>query len=1216
MSNGEINKYRNNLQTSIVISQLHSIFDNSQNSTTKETSLQEWLEIFPQAAIFTEYDDTLFEQVITMVFRNTSTEKISTKSITKFGISSYDNMRLNHSSRFWPSCENLLLKYQKSNVRRSLAIANLKNANKLLNHSGELSNLPTWDEHNAGNFANHMKLMQGYPPEEIGKKLLQLGVLQEHSLDSYSMDVVYDNSLDNSEIVDDNNKLVYLLGSQLDHLFDPLLEYSPEEMSFVYSPPSPEEVTPIQETKQIRSIIDELVSVQTGFTVKLMDVLQNFIIPLRATILNSNTTSSGITRLNQVFPPTIDEITRINRILTEALLKAEKINYIEVLKAMAIILPYLYKPFIRHEANLKNFYTNLTKFALTNKKNIFDNANINRRGYSVKEIDAIVTGSLMELPRMKLILKRLHHALEMENIGMQYDESYDLATRYIRSSLEIIDAFGGELDENEKNIDLSQRIFTPTGKILTELATNWPAELQYGWLSRKVVGIFELNMDVVIIFSDHLLFLTICDNQQYVKHDNDNDEHAKKISVCDALMHSLVNEKPLPSLESFPAMEVAAWCNIEDVLTTRYTSVDDNNNEKDYLRFLSTSSSGFKSLSSTKHYTRNYLIKDENAMSIIDLINKARVLHKSSPFHLFKGESESDLNVYYTAHDSQVYQTEVSMSPFVLFLNMKIDVPQYFKMNPHLQLLLQASFIDESKIQITGYDKASKEQINEFISQEDFSSFLTGKVCGSYNNIFSSYNYMTKSLIRANALNLKYVVNTFMDTKEEVKLLDELKFTPKIAKHSQKTLSEAITIPMSPVDMKKQEPIRKRKSIYELFKKKEMEGQEISQPKQGPQTANNRNISHTFIPRGYGNEYTHTFKPIPTLNQYPLNFLSNPRNITPQSVVIHHPMESPDEKITTVASTPSIDVSPDFKFPRNDDDDDDDPIPLEEIEITPKRMPMVKRIITVDSNKLHLKSRSGNSKHECYKNLPLGIVEIPADVSPNWEAISASRNSSIRSNQRPNRPSGGRSKLANEISLYDDDNSIFEDETPTRVIGRMQMSRKESLRSTKPNSPMFSVATRSTMQSSVVSRKQNPPMKPNDRIFSTANTAAIFTPRPPPRCVSRQTPVPREPSVISLSPSEMANELAEFIDGEFGYSSLQQSLPNISVITLTTSEEEDEDAFYSPNEEPTHVLRKSQSESSEATITSNRFISEDPSKPVREISDIELSQFLEESVHF
>ncbi|RCK65606.1 Bud site selection protein 3 [Candida viswanathii] len=1323
------NKPREKLKgDEVVINPLHSVFDNTENTTTKETSLDEWLAIFPQAALFTEYDDVLFEQVITMVYRNLKTDKISTKSITKFGVSTYDNMRLNHSSRFWPACENLLLKYQKSNVRRSLAISNLKNSNKLLNHPGDLAvdhHLANWDETDAGNLANQMKLMQGKSPEDIGKKLLQLGILQQHHLNSYGMDVVYDNSM-SQEIVLENNSLVYLLGEQLDHLFDPLLEYSPEKMSFVYTPPQQVIHPKVPQTKLITSIVDELVSVQANFTWKLVDLLQNFIVPLRASVLSSNNSSSGITKVNQIFPPTIDEITRINRILNEAILTARSINYVEVLKAVGNILPYFYKPFVRHEANLKDFYQRLCKFANNNKNNVFENPNINKNEYSVREIDGIVTGSLMELPRLKLILKRLHEAVIAEELKVHNFEYIDsdgaMLQMYYDSAIQVIDAFGGQdeghEDEEHKERQLKQRVFTPTGKILTELATNWPAELQYGWLSRKVVGIFELRnvkpdsvhaSDTLIIFSDHLLFLTIVDNQRYLEEEH-SDGVIKKISVSDVLMHSLVNEKPLPNLDSFPAMEVTAWCTIEDVVASGYTAVDDNDTPAEYIRFLNTSSSGFKSLTSKKHFTRNYHLEHCKSDIIIDLIYKARLLHKSSPFHLFKSIQEK-LKVYYTAHDRAVYEKEISQSPFVLFLNMKIDVPEYFKMCPNLQLLLLASFIDDKKIQITGFEKSSHKQLNEFVSEDQFQDYLQQKVTESFHNIFQTYNDVTKNVIRSNADSLRYVANGCTN-RDEIKLLDQVKYAPKQKTTKEQThhkhkSSEPIMIPeayMEKVEAQPKpdhkQPIKKRKSICDLFKKKEEGGAPlvISHPVPQPEKPGNpRNVSQTFIPKGHENEYVNTLRPIPTLHQI-AQPQEHKRIITPESVVHHEqqqqPVEdlSPDEKGTTDASAPSIDVLPDFKFPPASTSSSSDPILLQEVEYTAhkpspatsttsaastrsssKRAPpaTIKRIATIDSNRIHLKRKSSNFKAEQYKTLPIGIIESPStsDIStPNWEAISASRNSSLRLSYAG--PGGGQrdaslqaargghdgSGLRNRVMTNSGDGREDE-EVARRVIdiATLRQSQRQqrqqqhephhqlqfqvkkfsstpqrgpSTATTKTMSSTFSVKRTSTAVTTPQSLK-SPYFR--DTFFTTNATAAIFAPP------AKQPPsdVPREDSLVSLSPLEVAHELAQFIDGEFGSTSPVSSPEqepasyhaNVSAITLTSTsedgEEDEEEEFYSPNEEPNLARNTSQSESSEATVTSNRFIvtNESSKQSVvvvidKEDSVAQLSAFLEKTMNF
>lgn len=42
---------------------------------------------------------------------------------------------------------------------------------------------------------------------------------------------------------------------------------------------------------------------------------------------------------------------------------------------------------------------------------------------------------------------------------------------------------------------------------------------------------------------------------------------------------------------------------------------------------------------------------------------------------------------------------------------MKIDVPEYFKMNPNLQLLLQASFIDDKRFKLQDMKDHPKDKL-------------------------------------------------------------------------------------------------------------------------------------------------------------------------------------------------------------------------------------------------------------------------------------------------------------------------------------------------------------------------------------------------------------------------------------------------------------------------------------------------------------------------
>ncbi|KAK6458484.1 uncharacterized protein RJT20DRAFT_126528 [Scheffersomyces xylosifermentans] len=882
--------------------------------TAEEISVDQWMTLFPKAAFFSGHDEALFHNVITIVYQNHKTKKICAKTLTKYGLSSYDNIILDSRSRFWPSCENLLPEYQKSNVRRALAITNLKNYNRISNHSGSLNIERQWDETNAGDLANTMSAMDMKSPEELGSKLLQFGLLQHHTINSLVLDVIYDNSPKTSskEIIEENNKLVYLLGEQLEQLFDPLLEYSPEAMQISYSVPARSTfVAPIASSDEIDAVVNELITVQTNFTMGLVNLLQDFIIPLRISILGT-AANTGIAKLNQVFPPTIDEITRINCILNDALAKAKRFGYVEIFKVVGLILPYFYKAFIRHEANLKNFTQKLNKFGSKYQKNIFENRNINKGKYTIREIDSVIAGSLLELPKMKLILKRLYNSIQAEKEEVRGDILDDedvLINDSYKSAMDVIDAFGGGAAEEGATTGRS-RIFTPTGKILTLLASKWPAELQYGWLTRKVVGIFELrnvkpiegslqDIDILIIFSDHLLFLTVIDDDYYLKRDQGK---SKRLSISDVLMHSLINEKPLPKLKSLPSMEVTAWCDINEVVTSTYKSpsCDGDSMEVDFLRFLNTSANGFRSSERTQRvYSKQYEVlygtRDAqlSGNNIIELINKSKILHKSQPFHLFKS-NDPFLNVYSTAHDYSVYEAETCKSPFAMFLNITFDEPyKYFEKHPHLNLILSASFINEDRIHLVGYSRTGYLKIDEIVIAKDLQSFIKDILVKTFDVLLSTYNRVTGPLLESYKSDLAYFLEVFPAyDREELKVevekseaeapvdltltttttttvghsrnISELisipeVFTQQLNGQSKKTSDDEQTAEASKPNSKKRRSFIQK--MFQPFKKQQDEVPTTSTKT----TSANRRLSDTFTPKGHKNKFTKVYTLSPEL---------------------------------------------------------------------------------------------------------------------------------------------------------------------------------------------------------------------------------------------------------------------------------------------------------------------------------------------------------------
>ncbi len=647
-----------------------SVAPSSAAASATPSSAAEWLAIVPHAAYFCGHDAFL-GRVVTIVYENRATGKTCTTTLSCHGVATYTNLIVDARLRFWPSCENLLPQYQKSTVRRALAVSALKSYNHLA--ADRHSVRTPWDETTAGALANLMELIDG-TPRALGRHLLQMGLLQPQWVSLVVLDVVYEGGAA-PRVEEENNRLVFLLGAQLDQLFDPLLEYSPQVMEVVYKVPEggsggdgeadgaradggdgearrteldaagPGDAgvpTGGGTASTTAAICDELLTLQSNLTILLVSLLQDLIIPLRLDTLAQHRPLAAVSK---VFPPTIDEVTRINCILLDLLVRASPFGASEMLRALATILPYFYRPFIRHEANLKLFPARLARFATTAA---LDNPAINRGGYTARQIDAIVSGSLVELPRLKLVARRLHALLSPR---LQRTSAAHLA-----AVERVVDAFGVVEPTPQQHRAARQRVFTPTGKILTEIAAHWPMELQQGWMARKVVGIYEVRplaplaplaaapAYALVIFSDHLVFLTA--------------PQPATLVLADILTHALVNEKPLPPL--LPPLGVHSWCRIDDAVVSTFRNADG----AECLRFAATLPAGF----SNGAYSASYVVPRDLAHTVTELINKARILHKLTPFHLFKTDTGA-VTMYLTAHDEAAYRLEQCRSPFALWLN-------------------------------------------------------------------------------------------------------------------------------------------------------------------------------------------------------------------------------------------------------------------------------------------------------------------------------------------------------------------------------------------------------------------------------------------------------------------------------------------------------------------------------------------------------------------
>lgn len=315
-------------------------------------------------------NDLILGNFLAIVYKSKpSATCLSTIIIGNHGINESVDMTISPASRYYGACLNLPKHFENSLVRKALAIACLRTFANIdptiktnLINKNPISLRFGWDETSAGALAASMVPAIGKFPLEIGSAIVDSGILSPKFIKSVVVDIVYQDLDSTNEA---NNELVYLFGSQLEHLFDPLAEYSPEPTELLYSPPAshPNKLASLYSHTQnsknddntIQSICQELYSLQAHFTSDLILFLQNYLIPLRVKALSGDIPDLNIRRLNVIFPPTIDEVVRVNTIFFDALKAALPFGPFEVMKACGISVPYFYKACMRHEAATKNF---------------------------------------------------------------------------------------------------------------------------------------------------------------------------------------------------------------------------------------------------------------------------------------------------------------------------------------------------------------------------------------------------------------------------------------------------------------------------------------------------------------------------------------------------------------------------------------------------------------------------------------------------------------------------------------------------------------------------------------------------------------------------------------------------------------------------------------------------------------------------------------------
>lgn len=655
--------------TSIILNENLLEKDLAKKQWVKDRSSEEWIkQVFSRSAVFEGVDELIWGRFLVCVYKDPNTGKISSLILDSLGITHFNPVDISSQSQYYPAVENLNPKDKESNVRKCMAVSLLRKFAQLepeLIAKIQPNGLKfDYDPTHAGDLASRCKLIDYCSPENIGRGMLSLGLLQQRSLHSTLLDVVYERK---ESLTDINNKLVFHLGEQLEQLFNPLTEYSPEQTEYTYKAPDQDQATE-EDNHQINSIIGELLQLQTNFTLTLVEFLQGFLINLRIKVLNEEIEGLSTVKLNRLFPPTIDEVTRINCIFLDSLKSAKPFGSLEVLKACSVTIPYFYKAYTRHEAATKNFSKDFKLFVRN-----FNESVPRKDEYSDMKIESIINGPQEKLMKLKLIIDRLYQEKDwLPNEEVQAKEKYN-------NIVEAIDSFG----KMESPLSsYNTRVFTPSGKILTELAKGWPEELQYKWLKRRVVGVYDIidkgdttQRQILVIFSDYIVFLEIVDGHHYYADSNNN-----KPRIADILMNSLINEVPLPS--RIPKLKVRQYSYIDEIMVA---VLEDNGLRFDAYRRKNSFSLSFELSSSST-----------SASSVADLVAKAKILEKETAFHLFKAVINENV-MYSTAHELEAYRNENLKSKCTLFLNIKPsrDILEQHK----LHVAIFAKFIDniESK---------------------------------------------------------------------------------------------------------------------------------------------------------------------------------------------------------------------------------------------------------------------------------------------------------------------------------------------------------------------------------------------------------------------------------------------------------------------------------------------------------------------------------------
>lgn len=639
------------------ISMPTNIFNFLQPNSQTLKDAKHFHDIFSESCIVKLHDEIILQKFIAIVYNiNKTANSFSCFLIDKFGCTFHNNIDISKNSKYFEAIHNLPLEHQNLNVSKCVAASVLQKYAYILEHHPEfVENQELLNPITAANTLINSDLIdtnEVVTPLEVCLKIQQFSLLNDRQLFSNFIDVVYDTNL-GVEKMEQNNYLVYFLGEQLEQLFNPLTEYSPEEMEQTYKPTS--NAVKVEEVPIIQTILKEFISVQTYLTIDLVRFLTKFIIPLRIAITKQQIPGLTNAKFNEVFPPTIDEVTRVNCIFLDALKISSEYGLKECMKCTDQTISYFYKAYTRHEAATKNCFKKIELF-FEQYPSIKDHVDLNK--YTVLKINTVINAPQEKLFKIKLILDRL---MKESGLSLPENTENEVNIQY-KHIIDVINQFGTAEQLKAKNTEklYQQRILTPSGKLLTEIASDWPVELQYKWLKRKVVGTFDcINQytglkNCVVIFSDYIVCLEVLDDYDITNNP----------LISDILMNSLINEKPLPN--AIPNLRVTNYSAVSKTLITAYGG-------KGQLRI--------DLLNDDQALYMQLVNPTDSVEYICELLTKACILCKSSAFHLFKesysvdiNEEQTKFNCYVTAHDLLNYEKEKIKSPFTIFLNIAPNV--------------------------------------------------------------------------------------------------------------------------------------------------------------------------------------------------------------------------------------------------------------------------------------------------------------------------------------------------------------------------------------------------------------------------------------------------------------------------------------------------------------------------------------------------------------